>query len=303
MTRRHVWKVTAVFLGLLIAGAGRIQAAESQSYHLSDGARDRTYLLYRPASLSRQTSVPLVIMLHGGFGSGKQAESSYHWDELADQQGFIVAYPDGIRHSWNAGGICCGPALRDNVDDVGFLTRLIRAVSQTENVDPGRVYLTGMSNGAAMTYRYACEGTYPIAAIGPVAGSFSFSCSMPHPVSVIAVHGLDDRHVPFAGGQGTKGVTKGSWLAVPQTLGLFRSADSCQPPTTLKEGLVQTTASHCAQSREVVLITVEGAGHQWPGGKPKTGIIQRILRSDPPSTALDATATLWRFFQKHTAQP
>ena len=85
---------------------------------LSNGDRDRTYLLYRPASLSQQVPAPLVVVLHGGYGSGSQAERSYHWDALADRQGFVVAYPDGIGRSWNAGGICCGPALRDNVDDV-----------------------------------------------------------------------------------------------------------------------------------------------------------------------------------------
>jgi len=303
MIKHRVFGVAVVFLGLLAGDLHEAQATESRSYNLSDGVRDRTYLLYRPASLGRQTPAPLVIVLHGGFGSGKMAENSYHWDELADRQGFIVVYPDGMRHSWNAGGICCGPALRDNVDDVGFITRLIHAVSGAENIDSRRVYLTGISNGAALAYRYACEGTFPVAAIGPVAGSFSFPCSLPHPVSVIAIHGLDDRHVPFAGGQGTKGVTKGSWMSVPQTLDLFRSVDRCQPPTMVKEGPVQTAASKCMEGRDVVLITIEGAGHQWPGAKPKTGMIQRILQADPPSAALDATTTLWRFFQNHAAQP
>jgi polyhydroxybutyrate depolymerase len=66
--------------------------------------------------------------------------------------------------------------LRNNVDDLGFITHLIHVVSQTENIDPQHVYLTGISNEAAMAYRNACEGTYPLATIGAVAGSFSFSC-------------------------------------------------------------------------------------------------------------------------------
>ena len=296
--KQHV--IIMVFLSTLAAGAA--QASDGETRHLSDGSRDRTYLLYRPAQLSRQTPVPLVIMLHGGFGSGSQAESAYHWEEKADQQGFVVAYPNGIARSWNAGGICCGPALRKNVDDLGFLTRLINTVSQAENIDPQRVYITGMSNGAAMAYRYACEGTYPIAAIGPVAGSFSYSCSKPHPVSVIAIHGLDDQHIPFAGGQGNKGVTNGEWASVPQTLDAFRTANSCQPPVAQKDGLVHTDISNCEQGREVLLITVEGAGHQWPGSKIKKGIVQRLLSGDPSSTALDATTALWDFFKKHTAQ-
>jgi polyhydroxybutyrate depolymerase len=291
--------ILALISGLATAPA---RANDGPTYRISDGSRDRTYLLYRPAQLSRQTPVPLVVMLHGGFGSGSQAKSSYGWDGQAEQQGFVVVYPDGIGRSWNAGGICCGPALRKNIDDLGFLTRLIDAVSKSENIDPKRVYLTGMSNGAAMAYRYACEGTIPVAAIGPVAGSFSYTCANPHPVSLIAIHGLDDQHIPFAGGAGTKGVTNGSWIPVQQSLDAFRSADTCQPPTSKKEGVLQTVISNCAQGREVALYTIEGAGHQWPGGKAKKGLVQRMLGADQPSTALDATATLWSFFQRHIAQ-
>jgi polyhydroxybutyrate depolymerase len=301
--RMSVFKRHAIVLFFLSALAtGAVQAGDGQTFHLSDGSRDRTYLLYRPAQLSRQAPVPLVIMLHGGFGSGSQAKSAYHWDEQADQQGFVVAYPNGIARSWDAGGICCGPALRKKVDDLGFLTRLIDAVSKAENIDLQRVYITGMSNGAAMAYRYACEGTYPIAAIGPVAGSFSQPCAKPHPVSVMAIHGLDDQHIPFGGGQGSKGVTNGAWASVPQTLDAFRTVNNCKPPVAQKDGLVHTDISSCEQGREVELITIEGAGHQWPGSKTRKGIVRRLLKGDPPSTAMDATTTLWDFFKKHTAQ-
>lgn len=299
LSRQLAFGIVMLISGLPAANA---QTSGSQTHHLSDGARDRTYLLHRPAQLSRQTSVPLVIMLHGGFGSRSQAQSSYGWDEQADRHGFVVAYPEGVSRSWNAGGICCGPALRKNIDDLGFLTRLIEAVSRAENIDPKRVYLTGMSNGAAMAYRYACEGTFPVAAIGPVAGSLSYSCTKPHPVSLIAIHGLDDQHVPFAGGSGSKGVTKGSWISVPQSVDAFRTANNCQPPIQSRIPPLHTAISICEQGREVVLYTIDDAGHQWPGGKAKKNLVQRMLRADQPSTALDATATLWEFFQRHSAQ-
>jgi polyhydroxybutyrate depolymerase len=269
--------------------------------HRLRGEPERSYRLYRPASLGRLSPVPLVIVLHGGFGSGAQAERSYGWDALAEQQGFVVAYPDGINHSWNAGGICCGPALHHAVDDLGYLTRLIGIVSVAENIDPRRIYLAGISNGAAMAYRYACQGSYPIAAIGAVAGSFSFACPRPQPVSLMAIHGLNDQHVPMAGGQGGKGVTHGAWVPVDQTVQAFRSADSCEAPVLHQDGPLQTAQARCAQGREVQLITIAGAGHQWPGASPKTGWLERLLGADPPSTALDATAALWRFFMGHPA--
>jgi len=297
---RH-WMALAV-LGCLAAALARPGSAAEAALHLKMGDLERSYLLHRPAALGRQAPVALVIMLHGGFGTGKQAQQSYHWNELADREGFVVAYPDGIGRSWNAGGICCGPALRGAVDDVGFLDHLIQEISAAENIDPRRVYLAGMSNGAAMAYRYACEGRVALAAIGPVAGTFSFACARAHAVSVLAIHGLDDQHVPFAGGQGTQGVTQGQWRPVKETLDILRRADDCAPAVAVRDGPVETVRASCAQGRAVVLEKITGAGHQWPGSSRK-GLLQRLLGGDPPSTALDATTALWTFFRDHPAPP
>lgn len=289
--------VTGLLLVCLIAPFLSAHA-ESQSYHLAFAGLDRTYLVHRPASLDRSKPAPLVIMMHGGFGSGAQAERAYNWDDEADWRGFVVAYPDGVGRSWNAGGMCCGPALRDNVDDLGFLTALIDTISKSENIDPKRIYMAGMSNGAVMAYRYACEGSYPIAAIGSVSGTSSFACARPRQVSVMEIHGLDDRNIPINGGQGTKGVTKGEWLPVQQTLDAFKVSDKCAADaTTQQNGPVQTTNWNCASGHNVTLITIDGAGHQWPGSKHRTGLMGMLLNPDPPSTALDATSTLWMFFQ------
>lgn len=292
----------AVALWLVAAGACA-QPTQGQPLHLQHADRERSYLLYRPESLLRREPVPLVLMLHGGFGSGRQAEQAYRWDKLADREGFVVVYPDGVGRSWNAGGMCCGPALREGVDDTGFLAQLIEVVAEAENIDRRRVYMTGMSNGAAMAYRYACEAGVSVAAIGPVAGTFSQACPNPRPVSVLAIHGLDDQNVPFAGGAGTKGVTKGNWFPVEQTLDAFRRAGRCEPAPTQKAGAVQTSTAHCEQGRDVVLITIDGAGHQWPGSVPSSGPLARLLPLDTPSTALDATSALWNFFRSHPAPP
>lgn len=288
-------------LGMAAALVLSCAAAAADEHSLAVGGRERTYLLHRPAGLDRSRPVPLVVMLHGGFGSGSQAEGAYRWDEEADHRGFVVVYPDGVRRTWNAGGKCCGRAQRDNVDDVRFITRLIETVSRSENIDRSRVYVTGMSNGAAMAYRYACEGAFAVAAIGPVAGSFSYPCRNPHPVSVMEIHGLADTRVPFAGGHGN-GVASGiDWLGVPATLMAFRRADDCPPAAPEKNGVVETTVWHCAAGREVVLITVAGAGHQWPGSARIGRFAAWLLRLDQPSAALDATDTLWSFFAAHRA--
>jgi polyhydroxybutyrate depolymerase len=294
------WHAVVVLLCMLAACASA-SARASVERSIDIGGRSRTYLVYRPASLGYEKPVPLIVVLHGGFGSGAQAEKSYNWDAEADTEGFVVVYPNGVRRSWNAGGPCCGTALRDGVDDVGFLSGAIAAVSRAENIDASRVYLTGISNGAAMAYRYACEGSVPVAAFGSVSGDMTEPCRHSRAVSLMEIHGLDDHNIPFAGGQGSKGVTHINWPPVMQTLDLFRRAGACAAPVTSTRGAVATVASVCTGGREVILMTIAGAGHQWPGGRPPGRLVGALLGLDPPSTALDATRTLWDFFKRHEA--
>jgi len=117
---------------------------------IESGGASRTFHLYRPRGST--DAVPFVVMLHGGFGNGAQAERSYHWDAEADSGHFLVGYPDGLNRAWNAGS-CCGAPQRDNVDDVGFITAMVGAIAQEIPVDRARVYVTGMSNGAMMALR------------------------------------------------------------------------------------------------------------------------------------------------------
>jgi polyhydroxybutyrate depolymerase len=255
--------------------------------------------LYRPASVARPSgALPAVVVLHGGFGTGRQAEGAYGWDARADAHGFLVAYPDGLSRAWNA-GTCCGDPQRRGIDDVGFLGGLLEALVADEGVDPDRIYMTGMSNGAMMAYRMACELPGRLAAIGPVAGTMVVDCDSAAPVSVLHVHGLDDHNVPFAGGVGTKSVAKDHRPSVPSVIERWRVVNACASPLTTQQGPVRTERAAGAGGTTVTLVTVAGAGHQWPGARPPGPVAQRLLQLDPPSTALDATALLWDFFASH----
>jgi polyhydroxybutyrate depolymerase len=273
----------------------------SVSGTLQAGGLARTYHLYRPPELAGATSAPLVVVLHGGFGHGTGAERLYHWDAAARRHRFVVVYPDGIGTTWNAGS-CCGTAARRNIDDVGFLSALVQRLEDEIGIDPRRVYVTGMSNGAIMAYRMACEAPFPIAAIGPVAGTLGVPCDRARPTSVLHIHGSADRNIPFGGSVGI-GFQRGARLAVPEALARWRELDRCAQPVTTTEGAVATQRSDCADGRVVELITIAGAGHQWPGGE--RGTVQSILGMplDAPSTALDATETLWTFFATQIAPP
>jgi polyhydroxybutyrate depolymerase len=289
--------ILTFFCAAFAAAMTSAHAAERQTLPL--GNEDRTYRVYRPSSLSWLNAVPLVVVLHGGFGSGLQAENDYHWDAEADAHGFIVAYPDGIDHSWNA-GTCCGPAVRQDVDDVRFLTTLIEHLRANQHVDPDRIYVTGMSNGAMMAYRLACESSTHIAAIGSVAGTLAAPCSGAPQTSVMEIHGADDAYVPLHGGI-SRGFDRTPRRAVSDVIAEWRAIDECEKNIISIEGPVATDTARCAGGRDVTLITVAGAGHQWPGSVAPTQAATMLFHLDPPSRALDATDVLWAFFARHTS--
>lgn len=258
---------------------------------------DRTAIVHHPGSAGAGS--PLVVMLHGGFGDGAQAEADYGWDQLADRAGFVVAYPDGLNRAWNAGQ-CCGRPHQQGVDDVAFLHQVVDQLAREDGVDRRRVYAVGMSNGAMMTYAWACGRPGDLAGIGPVAGALVADCPAPKPVPVIAVHGSADQNVPVAGGVGPKGVTGQSYPPLDSSLGVFRAADGCPAtPGVDRQPPVTTSTWSCAGGTEVVLALVDGAGHQWPGGH-RTKAAGAALGLDQPSTALDATAFLWQHLSRHS---
>ena len=260
------------------------------------GGRTRTYRLYVPPSLPAGTAVPLVVFLHGGFGDGEQAEGAYGWDAAADAGGFVVAYPDGVSKAWN-GGTCCGVPQSQGIDDVGFIEDLVGHLEAEASIDPARVFATGISNGGIMAYRLACE-TRLFAAIGPDSATELVGCAGAQPVSVIAIHGLADTRVPFAGGMGS-GVGHVDGPSVPSVIAGWRTIDRCGDPTTVTSGDVTTSIASCPGGRAVELVTIAGAGHQWPGGKAMSPLVAKVLDLDQPSTALDATAAVWSFFAAH----
>jgi polyhydroxybutyrate depolymerase len=237
------------------------------------GGQDRIYRLYKPAVLP--ASAPLVVMLHGGFGNAEQAERAYGWDQLADSGKFVVAYPDGLNRAWNTnGGGCCGRPAREGVDDIGFISAAVADIAKNVGINTGHVYATGISNGGIMSYTLACN-TGVFAAIGPDAATQLDPCPSPHPSSVMHIHGNADRLVPYNGGQGFSVINGPS---VPEVNAFWRNVDRCGAPVVTTSGLLTTSTAPCADNRSVVLITVDGGGHEWPPF---------------------ATQTLWEFFAAH----
>lgn len=233
---------------------------------LTFGGLQRTYLVHAPAG--RDVPAGLVINLHGAGQTGADQAAISNYNAVADQYGFVVAYPDGIDMSWADGRGASVPD-RQGVDDVGFLASLIDTLSRQYGVPPGRVFVTGMSAGAFMATRLACDRADLIAAAAPVAGTLGVgvNCAPSRPVSMLFTHGTGDNVVPYGGGPMVGRGGASEILSVPALADQWRRIDGCPGPfiEQAAAGPVQRIdATGCAGGSEVAVVRIDGGPHIWP---------------------------------------
>lgn len=251
---------------------------------LEHDGRARTYLLRVPAD--PPAAPALVVDLHGlnTTASVQRYVSSFH--DQADPRGLVVVHPEGTGTSWNA-GFCCGSAYSDDVDDTGFLVAVVERLREDLCVDPRRVYATGLSNGGHMAYRLACERADLFAAIASVAGlEVTTSCAPARPVPILQVHGTADGIVSYD--DGIDGAT-----GAEDVVAAWAERNGCADTTTTTydEGDA-TCVAHDGCDAAAELCTIDGGGHQWPGG----GSLPFLGHT---STDLDATSRIADFFAAH----
>lgn len=252
------------------------------SRRLTSGRRTRRFTLVAPEKLAGPA--PLVLNFHGLVETPQLQRLLSGMDEEARRRGMIVAYPEGIGTSWNAGA-CCGRARDEGVDDVRFVRDLVRELGRELCLDESRIYATGMSNGAIFNYRLACEASDLIAAIAPVAGAEAVpACKPARPVPVLAFNGTWDLLVRYSGG----------WFdmsSAVETIARWTQRDRCEKPAHLayQQG---DTSCEAASGCDVILCTTARGGHTWPGG-----MIAPFLGHT--TSDLDATSTMLDFFLDH----
>jgi polyhydroxybutyrate depolymerase len=306
MKRRMRVVVSAV---LLAAGALLLYGCSvpSEKHGLAVDGRDRAYRLYVPPNLPPDRPAPFVLSLHGGGGSGRQIERAMRFDELADREGFIVAYPDAWERNWNDGrGSDAIESQRERVDDVAFLLSVVDDVRRRHSVDDRRIFVTGVSNGAFMSHLLAFRCPEVFAAAAPVIGGMSPSiaadfCEGP-PVAMLVIQGTEDPLVPYHGGAVLK--NRGSLVPTLHAMELWarrNGSDGTSVETDLPD---LDPGDGCrAKRREwggadmkapVVLTTIEGGGHTWPGG-PQYLPEAWIGRA---SADFVAEEMIWEFFRR-----
>lgn len=293
MHPHHLRALAALALALALlsscarsGGRATPSAAGTTVETITIGGAAREYRLHVPAGAAR--SVALVISLHGYSSNAAQQEQVSQMSAKADAAGFVVAYPQGLGSpaSWRFGGGAEGQA------DVAFIRELIAKLVGQLGLDPARVYVAGISNGAEMSYRLACDLGSTIAAFASVAGGYPPlpSCQSAPATPAIAFHGTADELLPYAGKPPLLQPVR-EWAAE------WAAHNGCAPtPTTiLQQGEVTGEQwGGCAGGADVALYTIEGKGHSWPGSNMPAAITTRTI---------SATDLIWGFFAAHPRRP
>jgi polyhydroxybutyrate depolymerase len=289
--------VAGLLIALILGLAAAFRLANYTNGSLVSSGETRTYLLYVPESYDPSRPTSLVITFHGFAQWPAHQMQLSHWNDLADEHGFIVVYPSGTRFPlrWQAGGRFASNT--DPADDVTFISDLIDQLAQDYNLDPRRIYANGMSNGAGMSFVLACELPERVAAVGLVAGAYLYpweECRPARPVPAIAFHGTDDPIVPFEGG--TTGPFEAPFPAIPDWIDTLAERNGCDPlPEELPASGVVSGLQFDRCEADVVFYTVAGGGHTWPGGEPLP-----VWLTGQTTQDVDATQTIWDFFRQHT---
>jgi polyhydroxybutyrate depolymerase len=293
-------------LSFTVPGCKKTAEEPVTTFHFYDSMQvagyNRSYLLNLPPTYNDSTNFSLVIALHGTGGSASQMEQDYKLTAKSNSAGFVIVYPEGVRsdgrlgiRTWNA-GTCCDFAMEHNIDDVAFIRQLIQKLTSTYKINPKRIYATGMSNGAMMTYRLACELSQQLAAIAPVSGMLLTAqpCQPARAVPIQHIHSAIDNKIPYAGGYG---LANYYYPAVDSGLHVWAGIDGCnaEPQLVIDAPLyTQTQWVNCTGGTTIQRYITKDGGHSWPGGLPARAA------ADEPSAAFDATDLIWDFFKQYS---
>ncbi|ARN57017.1 FG-GAP-like repeat-containing protein [Sedimentisphaera salicampi] len=286
-------------------------ASRDQIKELTVNGKERRYLVHFPEGYDKDAPAPLVLAFHGGGGNPRSMIRLSGLNSKADEEGFIVVYPYGSgvmedRFLTFNGGNCCAYAKNNGIDDVAFVEAILEDIQAHAAVDQRRIYATGMSNGAIMSYYLASELAGKIAAIAPVAGPMGTQeCTPSEPVSVIHFHGTGDENAPFEGGYGKKSIRKkdaAPFHSVEHSINCWIEANQCRNgpavtnlPDRAEDGMksIKKVWDDGKNGSEVVLVEIKGGGHTWPGRPPTTAIL------GDSTMDISANDMMWEFFKKH----
>jgi len=285
----------------LIVLAGILCQGADEDRSIDVGPLKRTYRLHVPPKVDKARPMPLVVVFHGGGGGAVQMDR-LGFSQLADRDGFIVAYPDGVEHNWKDGRDV--PAFREkhkDVDDLKFIAAMIDEISKAYPVDPKRIYATGVSNGGIFSHYVGMHLADRFAAIAPVIGGVAEpeapKFKPTAPLAVLMMNGTQDPLVPFDGGPVAR--NRGRIISTREAARLWVEHNGCGaapaksdlPDKDPNDGctVVKEVWSGGKAGTEVILLTIRGGTHSWPGRGQDAGVCRDF----------DAATVIWEFFKAH----
>jgi len=300
------------------AGGARTKAAQpdsipsgNHSFSLTVDGLSRSYYVYVPTGYGRKKALPVVLVFHGGGGTARAVRWETGWAQKAEKEEFLAVFPEGSRpdpaerarfalnpQTWNDGSNRPNVgAVARKVDDVKFVRIMIHDLESRFKVDKKRIYATGFSNGASMTFRLGRELARNLAAIAPVAGSdWSQRTSIERPVPLMYITGTADPLNPIAGGAIQIGTKKmGNKPPVHRFIDSWVQMLNCPPEPRIvidSNGVKALAYGPGSGNAEVVFYTIGGHGHSWPGGRNL--LPERLVGKS--SNAVKATDVIWAFF-------
>ena len=284
---------------------------------IQSGGITLSYQIHIPIGYDPSQTVPLVFVIHGGGGNGKQILMGTKFDLKADAEKFIVVAPDGVDNNWNDGR---GSTARGETtasvtknDDVAFIKELLTEIKQSYNIDTKRIYTAGVSNGAMMSQRMICDAPGIFAAVGAMSGPMRTQTveTCKGTASVVGIQGTDDPFFPIEDGNGIptfplvlRRNAEQTVITVAEIASIWVQKNTCTAtpvitavPTVVQDGTSVTkyTYTGCSNSTAVEYYIVKGMGHGWP---PNTNAKTENL-AGPTSGNINATDVVWSFFKLH----
>lgn len=305
---------SGIMLGIfyLLSAAPSFSKPQLVKHTMAVDEWERSYYLYYPKDMSPEKKYPLLMVLHGGGpDDGDDIAEQTRYDKVADQYGFIVVYPNGVKGKWNDGREQLKKGFRkvEVVDDVGFLSRLIDHLIASNQVNKNRVYVTGVSNGGMMTMRLACDIDEKLAAVAPVIANMPLDlleqCKPKNPLPFLLMNGTNDPLMPWQGGK-IKLIFKnrGEVLSTEATLHFWLQHNQCSAEESVEQfpdinkdddSRVSKTIYTCKNNVAVVLYTVHGGGHTWP----QANIPSRPLLLGKKNMDINAAEEIWKFLSSY----
>jgi len=304
-------KVSSMIRSIPFALAMLLAAGLARAETFAFGGVDRTYTLMRPA----KTPAPLVLVLHGNTQQGIDMITRTSWPAVVKREQIAAVFPDGLNRAWadlRGDSNRAGSVPPKGTDDTAFLTALIAKLIKDGIADPKHIYVTGVSNGGAMTMTLVCAQADMFAAAGSVimnlTSTMTAACKPSRPVPFLMMNGTADPLVAYLGGRGTSRFAVPDVMSTAKTMEFWRRANGCDTGDSASidlpninrddDSTVTRIESRCPQGADVVLYRINGGGHRMPGSFADAHDVRQVnMLLGPQNRDIDGAEVIWAFFK------